>query len=1366
MKRIFTFILFVTCISALCPEVLGQNPDQVYGPAYPPPIGTYQSGANNGDPGRVGGKSLYTSQVSMAGNTTTYWGLEYLNSQLQLMVSLDGGDYSEPGEVLSYDPVNSNLPGGIVRWIGTTFINNAFGGQQQVFTRATMTATRLDNSVIPLVDPTSLGLSDQIGGLIQINGVADFVVANFLIEASFTQDSGYQPYLDLYDAYPTPPGLPPGQGGNAYSSFTKGFYWVNTPPRLDINIPLPVTEGSSAVLNTTNLDAQDMEDLPSNPQGIVFSFETAGATPASHGTLQLNGVPLGLSDHFTQKDLQDGTLVYVNDGSESATDEFQFSFVDSNGKQGIDAGHSVYSFHIEVSPVNDPPITRDTSYQTSLTAALNASLLASDPDNTSLTYIILTTPTKGNIVLNNASTGAFTYTPTLGSFGTDSFTYTANDGTVNGDTSTINILLLDTPPHVLGDTLLTHENKDITKTFRAFDAESEPITITIVSPPSKGTLVNLSGLSYTYHPAAGKFGKDYFTFTATDNQSNTSTLAKVSIDILPTLDRGDLLLADGNMIRLVDPATLQDTILVSLPNPYRAQNLMAQTGTSIYGLDPEHGILKINRNTLAFTVLTPVTGFSSNPGLIGIAMNPAGNLLVTDGTSNVFKIDTLTGAKSVLFTGGNLTVATSMAYLANGDLIVSDAGAFAGGTSRMIRITAAGVQTVVSSGGNLAVPIDFSLIDQNTAVVANAGSLAGGSDNILRIDLATGTQSILSSGGSIGFPSGMTFDDVTGKLYTLNQGSKLLLDINTASGAQTIISGNDGPLNGPFGLQVILAPAAAAPLVKPYATIPADQAIVVATTVSVTATAVTGATSYTIEINTSPAFDGTGFIKTGGKMQSFAGLVYGTKYYTRVKTNLSPNYGSVTSFSLATVDKFTYVASPMNASTGANISLNVTSTAITGATTYTIEINPDQGFGVSTAQVKTGAKTQAFSGLAFDTRYYTRVKTNLSPTWGPTKYFNTGTAVSLCYVTSPGNNATKVSYQPTIKVNDIHASSYLVEIATDNLFTTGVITGTSSTINVPLSGLSYKTKYYAHVASDLGAGFGPVRSFTTESPVDVSYLSSPANNATNVSYSVNLVANVVPGATQYTIEANTDSGFTPETAIVKSGPSRTIGFSLAQDTKYYVRVTTDLNEGLWGMTIRSFTTGDALSLSYITSPKNNGTGVPTTVNVTSNIVPGATTYTIQLDLTPAFGSPLSKSGTRTQKFTGLNPSTTYYARVSTNLTPGVFGATSSFTTANPLAREGDADWVGELGDSTVAFSGMKLNVFPNPFKEHFTLLVESDNQEEAQILLFDMSGKVVREAKGRTNQFLEINGDEFVPGVYILKAQIGRELRVAKVAKY
>ena len=92
------------------------------------------------------------------------------------------------------------------------------------------------------------------------------------------------------------------------------------------------------MLETTDVDNTDGE--------LIYTITT---TPGN-GILYNNGVALGVSDTFSQSDIDAGLISYSHDGAESALDGFDFTVDDGQG-----TGTSG-TFHWAISNVNDAPI--------------------------------------------------------------------------------------------------------------------------------------------------------------------------------------------------------------------------------------------------------------------------------------------------------------------------------------------------------------------------------------------------------------------------------------------------------------------------------------------------------------------------------------------------------------------------------------------------------------------------------------------------------------------------------------------------------------------------------------------------------------------------------------------------------------------------------------------------------------------------------------------------------------------------------------------------------------------------------------------------------------------------------------------------
>ena len=79
--------------------------------------------------------------------------------------------------------------------------------------------------------------------------------------------------------------------------------------------------------------------------------------------------------------------------------------------------------------------------------------------------------------------------------------------------------------------LTTYRGVGVAGTFKATDPEGDPFVFEVTSEPKKGVVIPGDGDTFLYTPNEGKSGRDSFTYTARDENGNTSAEAKVSITI-------------------------------------------------------------------------------------------------------------------------------------------------------------------------------------------------------------------------------------------------------------------------------------------------------------------------------------------------------------------------------------------------------------------------------------------------------------------------------------------------------------------------------------------------------------------------------------------------------------------------------------------------------------------------------------------------------------------------------------------------------------------------------------------------------------------------------------------------------------------
>ena len=96
---------------------------------------------------------------------------------------------------------------------------------------------------------------------------------------------------------------------------------------------------------------------------------------------------------------------------------------------------------------NSPPVANNQAINVIKNTATQITLTATDPNNDPLTYNTGGTTQQGGTLSPSGSTSSAvrTYTPPNNYLGPDSFTFTANDGTVNSNTATVSINVIEQP---------------------------------------------------------------------------------------------------------------------------------------------------------------------------------------------------------------------------------------------------------------------------------------------------------------------------------------------------------------------------------------------------------------------------------------------------------------------------------------------------------------------------------------------------------------------------------------------------------------------------------------------------------------------------------------------------------------------------------------------------------------------------------------------------------------------------------------------------------------------------------------------------------------------------------------------------------
>jgi sugar lactone lactonase YvrE len=271
-------------------------------------------------------------------------------------------------------------------------------------------------------------------------------------------------------------------------------------------------------------------------------------------------------------------------GPDSFTFKANDGTVDSN----------IATVSITVVAINDPPVAKTQSVTTRVNKSKTIVLVATDVDNDPLTYQVVGQPLDGTL---SGTLPSLTYTPAANYVGSDSFTFKANDGKVDSNIATVSITVTaNHSPVAQSQTVTT--NEDTAKAIRlvATDADSDPLTYSLISGSSHGTFTGTLP-TVTYKPVANYNGPDSFTFKANDGMAD-SNVATVSITV----------------VAANDPPVAQNQSVSTNKNKAKAITL---TASDVEGdpltyqivAQPLHGILS---GTPPSVIFTPTAGYSGS----------------------------------------------------------------------------------------------------------------------------------------------------------------------------------------------------------------------------------------------------------------------------------------------------------------------------------------------------------------------------------------------------------------------------------------------------------------------------------------------------------------------------------------------------------------------------------------------------------------------------------------------------------------------------------------------------------------------------------------------------------------------------------
>jgi len=177
------------------------------------------------------------------------------------------------------------------------------------------------------------------------------------------------------------------------------------------------------------------------------------------------------------------------------------------------------------------PVLGTLTFTTNQNVALNATLTATDPGNSAVTFATTSNPTSGTLT-GLPGTGAFSYKPNANFTGNDSFGITATDAAGHSTSGTVKITVtVDQAPTANNAAVQSNDGKNVNILQSANDPDKDPLTVTITTPPNVGSAtVNADNTVNV----AGSKGLVTFGYTVTDPSGKTATAnAAIFVGVAP-----------------------------------------------------------------------------------------------------------------------------------------------------------------------------------------------------------------------------------------------------------------------------------------------------------------------------------------------------------------------------------------------------------------------------------------------------------------------------------------------------------------------------------------------------------------------------------------------------------------------------------------------------------------------------------------------------------------------------------------------------------------------------------------------------------------------------------------------------------------
>ncbi len=334
-----------------------------------------------------------------------------------------------------------------------------------------------------------------------------------------------------------------------------------------------VTDGicDTPVSATVSINVACVNDCPTatddsatvDEDGSVAIPVVANDQDIENDPLSVGSFANGANGVVTQNG--DGTLTYTPNANFCGTDSFTYKLTDGICDQ---ASWDEGTVTVTVSCVNDEPVASGDSYSTDEDTPLTVDApgvlendVDIDGDSLSINPVLIAMAQNGYVVAN--ADGSFTYTPTADFCGTDCFEYSLLDGQGGSDTAEVIINVACVEDNVAPDAVDDEAEVNVGSSVivpvldNDVDADGDSLTITSITQPAVGTVVDNENGTVTYTSTGSSCDDDSFTYTVSDGQLTDTATVAVTVNCPPdAVDDGPYTIYPGVPLTVEAPGVL------------------------------------------------------------------------------------------------------------------------------------------------------------------------------------------------------------------------------------------------------------------------------------------------------------------------------------------------------------------------------------------------------------------------------------------------------------------------------------------------------------------------------------------------------------------------------------------------------------------------------------------------------------------------------------------------------------------------------------------------------------------------------------------------------------------------------------------